>query len=60
MDEYLPFISNLFKKYGVKSISMDDIARELKKSKASCNILKAKEDVVYQVAQFEIKNELMN
>ncbi|MBK7479820.1 MAG: TetR/AcrR family transcriptional regulator [Bacteroidales bacterium] len=58
MDEYLPFISNLFKKYGVKSISMDDIARELKKSKKTLyKHFENKEDVVYQVAQFEIKNE---
>jgi AcrR family transcriptional regulator len=37
---------------------MDDIARELKKSKKTLyKHFENKEDVVYQVAQFEIKNE---
>ncbi len=58
MDEYLPFISYLFKKYGVKSIVMDDIARELKISKKTLyKYFENKEDVIYKVAQFELKNE---
>jgi AcrR family transcriptional regulator len=33
MNEFISKISNLFNKYGIKSITMDDLARELGISK---------------------------
>jgi len=58
MDELIDKISTLFKEYGIKSIVMDDIAKELKISKKTLyKHFENKEDVVYKVAQFEMKNE---
>ncbi|MDP4679605.1 MAG: TetR/AcrR family transcriptional regulator [Cyclobacteriaceae bacterium] len=52
---------NLFHKYGVRSISMDDIARELGISKKTIyQYFKDKDDIVYQMTQRRIeidKNE---
>lgn len=58
MDELIDKISTLFKEYGIKSIVMDDIAKELRISKKTLyKHFENKDDVVYKVAQFEIKNE---
>ncbi|HAN18026.1 MAG: hypothetical protein A2X13_10050 [Bacteroidetes bacterium GWC2_33_15] len=58
MNELLTCISNLFKKYGIKSVTMDDIARELGISKKTLYLhFENKNDIVDKVAQFEIKNE---
>lgn len=58
MCDYLSEISVLFKKYGVKSITMDDIARELGVSKKTLyQHFENKNDVVFKIVQFEIQNE---
>lgn len=58
MNEYLPFISNLFKKYGVKSIAMDDISWKLGISKKTLyQHFENKNDIIYKVMEFEIKSE---
>lgn len=58
MLEYLPKISNLFKKYGVISITTDDISRKLAISKKTLyRHFQNKKDVVFKVGQFEIQNE---
>jgi AcrR family transcriptional regulator len=59
MYELIDKISTLFKEYGIKSIVMDDIAKELIISKKTLyKHFENKEDVIYKVAQFEMKNEL--
>ena len=58
MNDLLKNISTLFKKYGVKSVTMDDIAREFGISKKTLyNHFESKADVVYKVAQFEFDKE---
>jgi TetR/AcrR family transcriptional regulator, cholesterol catabolism regulator len=58
MNQYLPVISNLFKTYGIKSITMDDIARKLGISKKTLyHHFENKNDVVFQISQFEIESE---
>ena len=58
MDDLLKNISTLFKKYGVKSITMDDIAREFGISKKTLyKHFENKTDVVYKVAHFEFDKE---
>jgi len=48
----------MFKKYGVKSVTMDDIAREFGISKKTLyNHFENKTDVVYKVAHFEFDKE---
>jgi len=58
MNNLLNNISILFKKYGVKSVTMDDIAREFGISKKTLyQHFENKTDVVYKVALFEFDNE---
>jgi len=58
MNNLLDNISILFKKYGVKSVTMDDIAREFGISKKTLyKHFENKTDVVYKVAHFESDKE---
>lgn len=58
MREYLSKISNLFKKYCIKSIDIDDIAKELGISKKTLyQHFKNKKDIINKVAEFEIQIE---
>jgi TetR/AcrR family transcriptional regulator, cholesterol catabolism regulator len=58
MNELISKISNLFNKYGIKSITMDDIARELGISKKTLyQHFENKNDIINKVAQYEIKSE---
>ena len=51
-------ISHLYIKYGIKSVSMDDIARELGISKKTLYLyFKDKNDLVFQVVAYHIKNQ---
>ncbi len=51
-DKILETAGNLFLKYGVKSISMDDIARELSISKKTIyNFFKDKNEIVYLISE---------
>ena len=60
MKELIIRISNLFKKYGIKSITMDDIAGELGISKKTLyQHFKNKIDIVYKISQFEFKKECL-
>jgi TetR/AcrR family transcriptional regulator, cholesterol catabolism regulator len=59
MNELISKISNLFNKYGIKSITMDDIARELGKSKKTLyQHFENKNDLINKVAQYEMQSEL--
>jgi TetR/AcrR family transcriptional regulator, cholesterol catabolism regulator len=59
MNELISKISNFFKKYGVRSIAMDDIAREFCISKKTLyQYFKNKKDVICKVILFEQENEL--
>lgn len=59
MDELLASISKIFKKFGIKCISMDDIAQQLGKSKKTLyQHFKNKNDVIVKLAQFELRSEL--
>ena len=58
MEELIVKISALFKKYGIKSVTMDDISRELGISKKTLyQHFENKNDVVYKIADFEIISE---
>jgi TetR/AcrR family transcriptional regulator, cholesterol catabolism regulator len=58
MDELINEISNLFKKYGIKSVSMDDVAKEFGISKKTLyQHFENRDEIVYRVAQYELKNE---
>ncbi len=58
MNDLLKNISTLFKRYGVKSVTMDDIAREFGISKKTLyKHFENKTDVVYKVAHFELDKE---
>lgn len=58
MNCYLNTISNLFNTYGIKSITMDDIAKELGISKKTLyQHFKNKDDIIYKVMQYKIKSE---
>ena len=58
MHELIIKISNIFKKYGVKSVTMDDIAHELGISKKTLyQHFENKNDIINKVAQYEMKNE---
>ncbi len=58
MNNLLDNISTLFKKYGVKSVTMDDIARKFGVSKKTLyQHFENKTDVVYKVAHFEFDKE---
>lgn len=57
-DELISRISDLFKKYSIKSITMDDIAKELGISKKTLyKHFENKNDIVYQVTQGVLKSE---
>ncbi len=59
MNNLLENISTLFKKYGVKSVTMDDIAREFGISKKTLyQHFENKTDVVYKVAHYEFNKEI--
>ncbi len=59
MNNLLDNISILFKKYGVKSVTMDDIAREFGISKKTLyQHFENKTDVIYKVAHFEFDKEI--
>ena len=59
MNDLLENISTLFKKYGVKSVTMDDIARALGMSKKTLyQHYKNKDDVIDKVARYEFKQEI--
>jgi len=59
MNNLLDNISILFKKYGVKSVSMDDIARDLGMSKKTLyQHYKNKDDVIDKVANYEFEQEM--
>lgn len=50
----------LFLKYGIKSVSMDDIARELGMSKKTIyEIYKSKDDLVFQTVREHMANEMV-
>ncbi|MCB8964583.1 MAG: TetR/AcrR family transcriptional regulator [Bacteroidales bacterium] len=58
MEDLLPKISALLFKYGIKSITMDDIARHLAISKKTLYLhFKNKRDVVQQVGEYELNRE---
>jgi len=58
MDEHIIRISVLFKKYGIKSVTMDDISRELGISKKTLyQHFENKIDIINKVADFEINSE---
>lgn len=58
MDELLNKISNLFLYYGVKKITMDDIANEFHISKKTLYLyFKNKNDMIFQITEYELKNE---
>ncbi len=58
MNNLLENISTLFKKYGVRSVTMDDIAREFGISKKTLyQHFENKTDVIYKVAHFEFDKE---
>jgi TetR/AcrR family transcriptional regulator, cholesterol catabolism regulator len=57
-DELISRISELFKKYGIKSITMDDIAKELGISKKTLyQHFENKNDIVNHLTQNELKSE---
>ncbi|MBE9468906.1 MAG: TetR/AcrR family transcriptional regulator [Bacteroidetes bacterium] len=59
MDELITKISKLFKKHGIKSVTMDDIAREFSISKKTLyQNFKNKNEVIEKIAQLEFKCEL--
>jgi len=59
MNNLLDNISTLFKKYGVKSVTMDDIAREFGISKKTLyQHFENKTGVVYKVAHYELNKEI--
>jgi len=59
MNNLLDNISTLFKKYGVKSVTMDDIAREFGISKKTLyQHFENKTGVVYKVAHYEFNKEI--
>jgi AcrR family transcriptional regulator len=58
MNELISKISNLSNKYGIKSVTMDDIAKEFCMSKRTLyQHFKNGDEIVYKVAQYELKNE---
>ena len=60
MDNLLENISVLFKKYGVKSVTMDDIAVESGISKKTLyQHLKNKDEVIDKVATYEFNKEIV-
>jgi len=60
MNNLLDNISMLFKKYGVKSVTMDDIAREFGMSKKSLyQYFESKYDVIDKTANYEYKQEII-
>lgn len=53
-EEIFKHVLELFKKYGIKSVTMDDLARELGISKKTLyNFVEDKKDLVEKVAHFE-------
>ena len=57
MNELIIRISVLFKKYGIKSVTMDDISRELGISKKTLyQHFENKIDIINKVADFEINS----
>ncbi len=59
MNDLLKNISTLFKKYGVKSVTMDDIAKKFGISKKTLyQHYKNKDDVIDKVAHYEFKQEI--
>ncbi len=57
-DKILPIVFELYMKYGIKSISMDDISRALGISKKSLyEVIKGKDELVHQIVHFHISNE---
>ena len=58
MDELISRISNLFIKYGIKNIVMDDIARELGISKKTLyDYFENKTDILIKVVQHVLDSE---
>jgi AcrR family transcriptional regulator len=61
MEELIGKISELFLKYGVKSVTMDDIARELGISKKTLYLyFTDKKDVVMKFIEYSISNQACN
>ncbi len=59
MNNLLKNISTLFKKYGVKSVTMDDIAREFGISKKTLyQHFESKDDVIDKVVHYEFEQEM--
>jgi len=59
MDTLLDIILSLFKKYGVKSVTMDDLAEAFGISKKTLYTnFENKNDVVYKVASYELNKEI--
>lgn len=57
-DKILPETLDLFLKYGIKSISMDDVSRTLGISKKSLyEFIDTKEDLIATVVNFHIQND---
>jgi len=57
-DKILPTVFELYMKYGIKSISMDDISRALGISKKSLyEVIENKSELVHQIVHFHIDNE---
>ena len=60
MNNLLDNISTMFKKYGVKSVTMDDIAREFGISKKTLyQHFENKDKVIDKVAHYELKKEIV-
>jgi AcrR family transcriptional regulator len=58
MAEFLSRIVDLFRKYGIKSVTMDDIARELAISKKTLyKLVTDKNDLVSKAIEFEYHSE---
>lgn len=56
--EYIVRVNTLFKKYGIKSVTMDDVSRELGISKKTLyTFFKDKSDLVEQVLQLEFEEK---
>ncbi len=57
-DKILPTVFELYMKYGIKSISMDDVSRALGISKKSLyEVIEGKDELVEQIVNFHIENE---
>lgn len=60
-EKYLVAINDQFMKYGIKSVTMDDISKNLSISKKTLyKHFKDKDDIVYTLMQLDIENEKLD